>query len=44
MLSDGTLEVFQRLKRRRLIHSKQGQPYRVSRLGITTVRAQLNQR
>ena len=44
ILSDCTLEVFQRLKRRRLIHSKQGQPYRVSWLGITTVRAQLNQR
>ncbi|WP_299845433.1 YjhX family toxin [uncultured Roseovarius sp.] len=44
VLSDCTLEVFTRLKRRRLIHSQNGKPYRASRLGIRSVRAELNQR
>ncbi|WP_294623547.1 YjhX family toxin [uncultured Roseovarius sp.] len=44
VLSDCTLDLFKRLQRRRLIQSKNGQPYRVSRLGIKAVRAQLNQR
>lgn len=44
VLSDCTLDVFQRLKKRRFIRSQNGKPYRVSRLGIGTVRAQLNQR
>lgn len=39
-----TLEVFMRLKKRRFVHSKNGQPYRASKLGVASVRAQLNQR
>jgi uncharacterized protein YjhX (UPF0386 family) len=44
VLSDCTLELFLRLKKRRFIRSENGQPYRVSRQGIEAVRAQLNQR
>lgn len=44
ILSDCTLSLFQRLKKRRFIQSRNGQPYRVSRRGIEAVRAQLNQR
>ena len=44
ILTDCTLAVFTRLKKRRLIRSRNGKPYRVSRLGILSVRAQLNQR
>lgn len=39
-LSDCTLEVFQRLRRKRLIASPGGGPYRISRLGRLSVRAQ----
>lgn len=44
VLSDCTLAVFQRLLKRRFIRSHGGAPYRVSPLGIKSVRAQLNQR
>lgn len=44
VLSDCTLDLFKRLLRRRLICSRNGAPYRVSALGIKSVRAQLNQR
>lgn len=44
VLSDCTLSVFQRLLKKRFIRSKNGAPYRVSPLGIKSVRAQLNQR
>ncbi len=44
VLTDCTLCIFQRLLKRRFIHSKNGRPYRVSALGIKSVRAQLNQR
>ncbi|WP_122073170.1 YjhX family toxin [Pseudophaeobacter sp. EL27] len=44
VLTSCTLEVFIRLKKRRFVRSRNGQPYRVSRLGVTSVRAQLNQR
>jgi uncharacterized protein YjhX (UPF0386 family) len=44
VLSDCTLGVFQRLHKRRFIQSRDGKPYRASRLGIKAVRAQLNQR
>ncbi|WP_348638947.1 YjhX family toxin [Thioclava sp. DLFJ5-1] len=44
VLSDCTLDVFMRLRKRRFIRSQNGQPYRVSRQGIKAVRAQLNQR
>ena len=38
------LVLFARLKRRRLIASRAGQPYRITREGLAAVRAQLNQR
>ncbi|MFD3191594.1 YjhX family toxin [Sedimentitalea sp. HM32M-2] len=44
VLTDCTLDVFQRLRKRRFIHSQNGHPYRASRLGIKSVRAQLDQR
>ncbi|WP_342777305.1 YjhX family toxin [Ruegeria sediminis] len=44
VLSDCTLDVFLRLRKRRFILSRNGQPYRASRQGIKAVRAQLNQR
>jgi hypothetical protein len=44
VLSDCTLDIFIRLKKRRFIHSRNGQPYRVSQRGIKAVRSQLNQR
>jgi uncharacterized protein len=40
ILSDCTLAVFQRLRRKRLIVSEGGGPYRISRLGRGAVRAQ----
>lgn len=43
-LSACTVDVFQRLKKRRFIRSQNGQPYRASRHGIQAVHAQLNQR
>jgi len=44
VLSDCRIDVFQRLKKRRFIRSKNGQPYRVTRLGITSARSQLDNR
>lgn len=44
VLADCTLAVFERLKKRRLIRSTNGKPYRITRLGVQTVRSQLNQR
>lgn len=43
-LTDCTLPVFARLKRRRLIESRGGGPYRISRFGIECVRAQADNR
>lgn len=43
-LYDCKLELFHRLKRRRLIRSRNGGPYRISDLGVRTVRAQLDNR
>lgn len=44
VLTDCTLGLFRRLKRRRLIASMGGQPYRITRLGLDAVRAQLDNR
>jgi uncharacterized protein YjhX (UPF0386 family) len=44
VLADCTPGVFRRLKRRRLIASQGGQPYRISRDGLAAVRPQLDQR
>ncbi len=43
-LADCTPPLFARLKRRRLIASRGGGPYRISRFGIDCVRAQLDNR
>ncbi|WP_299681258.1 YjhX family toxin [uncultured Roseobacter sp.] len=44
VLTDCTLTLFDRLRKRGLIRSRQGQPYRATRAGITAVRAQLDNR
>ena len=43
-LDDCKLGVFARLKRRGLIASESGNPYRISRRGLDAVRAQLDNR
>lgn len=44
VLTDCTFEVFRRLRRRRLIQSRNGQPYRATRLAIASVRSQPDNR
>ncbi|WP_380875534.1 YjhX family toxin [Sphingomonas sp. DBB INV C78] len=44
VLSDCTLGVFQKLRRKRLIESKASSPYRISQLGRRSVRSQLDNR
>jgi len=43
-LDDCTLGVFARLRKRRLIASREGRPYRITRDGLAAVRAQLDNR
>ena len=42
VLSDCTLEIFSRLRRKRLIVSKNGQPYQINKNGLKSVRSQLD--
>ncbi|MGH6894605.1 MAG: YjhX family toxin [Dongiaceae bacterium] len=44
VLSDCTLGIFQKLRRRGLIASRDSQPYRVTRNGLAAVRSQLDNR
>ncbi|GEM79441.1 YjhX family toxin [Vibrio superstes] len=44
ILSDCTIELFKRLKTKKLISSKQSTPYRITRLGAASVRSQMVQR
>lgn len=44
LLADCSLPVFRRLKQRRLIESRGGAPYRISRKGRAAVRPQLDNR
>ena len=44
VLSDCTLHVFERLKKRKLIRSQGGRPYRITHLGRVSGRPQLDNR
>jgi uncharacterized protein YjhX (UPF0386 family) len=44
MLVGLSLAVFERLRKRRFVHSRQGQPYRITPLGTRVVRAQADNR
>ncbi len=42
VLSDCTLLIFKRLRSKRLIGSRDGQPYHINKAGLRAVRAQLD--
>ncbi len=44
VMTDCSLSVFERLKRRQLIKSRNGRPYRVTTLGLRAVNAQQDNR
>lgn len=44
VLMDCSLFLFNRLRKRRFIRSKNGRPYEVTRLGVQSVRSQLDNR
>ena len=44
VLGDCTLAIFHKLRRRRLIASRESRPYRITRDGLEAVRAQLDNR
>lgn len=44
VLSDCNLEVFRSLRRKRLIASRGGQPYQITREGLANLRSQLDNR
>ncbi|PWR03213.1 hypothetical protein DKT77_07020 [Meridianimarinicoccus roseus] len=44
VLADCTLDVFERLRRRRFVRSRSGRPYAITRAGLVSVRAQLDNR
>jgi len=43
-LSNCTNDIFRSLKRKKMISSKSGGPYRITYFGATSVQAQMNQR
>jgi uncharacterized protein YjhX (UPF0386 family) len=44
VLADCTLDVFERLRRRRFVRSRGGRPYAITKAGLVSVRAQLDNR
>lgn len=44
ILTDCSLSLFDRLRKRRFIRSQNGKPYRATRLGVQSVRSQLDNR
>lgn len=44
VLSDCTMDIFKKLRGKRLIASRDGGPYRISRQGLAAVRAQVDNR